>query len=247
MFSKNRFFLLSEHGRNLKKAGKSAFFAGLVFICSSFPSSPLISSAIAEEKPSASAEGLLASTEEMIEHLILQIDRQSDNSPEIKENYQESGKNFFSSIPNIKPVPGAITSHFGQRFHPVYNTMLFHAGVDFSAAIGTRVQATGSGVITFSGYDKGYGEKVVINHGYGFETVYAHLSKSLVRQGQRVNRGEIIALTGNSGVSTGPHLHYEVRKHNVKVNPTAYFFNGGNPSKFITNETISAEANGSNS
>ncbi|NTV92004.1 MAG: M23 family metallopeptidase, partial [Chlorobiaceae bacterium] len=217
------------------------------FLCSSFPSSSLISSAIAEEKPAASAEGLLASTEEMIEHLILQIDRQNENSPETNDNYTESGKNFFSSIPNIKPVPGSITSNFGQRFHPVYNTMLFHAGVDFSAAIGTRVQATGSGVVAFSGYDKGYGEKVVINHGFGFATVYAHLSKSLVRQGQRINRGEIIALTGNSGVSTGPHLHYEVHKNNVKVNPTSYFFNGGSPSKFITNETNSTEATGSNS
>ena len=193
-------------------------------------------------------EGLLASTEQMIEQLIQQIDLQRENTyekGELTENPNPTS--FFSSIPNIKPVAGSITSSFGTRVHPVYHVPLFHTGIDFSVAEGTRVQSTGDGIVAFSGYDKGYGQKVTINHGFGYKTVYAHLSKSLVRQGQNVKRGEIIALSGNTGVSTGPHMHYEVHKNNVIVNPTAYFFDGTNPDKFITIKKTSPEDQGNNS
>jgi murein DD-endopeptidase MepM/ murein hydrolase activator NlpD len=197
---------------------------------------------------SRSTEGLLASTEQMIEHLILQIDRQRETSTEqgeIADNPNPTS--FFSSIPNIKPVAGSISSKFGMRLHPIYNVTLFHAGIDFSAAEGSRVQTTGDGIVAFSGYDKGYGQKIIINHGYGYKTIYGHLSKALVRQGQRVKRGDIIALSGNTGVSTGPHLHYEVRKDNVIVNPTAYFFDEANPDKFITIQKPSPEERDNNS
>lgn len=177
-----------------------------------------------EAETSRTAEGLLTTTEEMIEQLILQIDRQNDNSDQKKELAEYSNPSpLNASIPNIKPVQGSITSEFGMRMHPVRNTLMFHAGVDFSAATGTEVHATGDGIVSFAGYDGGYGQKVTINHGYGYKTIYAHLSKALVREGQRIRRGEIIALSGNTGVSTGPHLHYEVQKNGVTVNPTAYF------------------------
>ena len=102
------------------------------------------------------------------------------------------------------------------------------------------------GIVAFSGYDKGYGQKIIINHGYGYKTVYAHLSKPLVSQGQKVKRSEIIALSGNTGVSTGPHLHYEVRKDNARVNPTAYFFDGTNSNKFLSIKKTSPEEEGNN-
>ncbi len=185
----------------------------------------------------STTEGLLASTEQMIEQLIQQLELQNENpieKAELTEN--PSPTSFFSSIPNIRPVKGSITSNFGIRLHPVYHVPLFHAGIDFSVSEGTRVQCTGDGIVAYSGYEKGYGQKVTINHGYGYKTIYAHLSKSLVRQGQKVKRGDVIALSGNTGVSTGPHMHYEVHKNNVIVNPTAYFFDGINPDKFITRQ-----------
>jgi murein DD-endopeptidase MepM/ murein hydrolase activator NlpD len=261
MTAKNRFMALSEY---VSKTGKSLFTrvsAGtrvLSFVLvSSFFLMPAAALS-AEEKqpvevtknstPEATTEGLLASTEQMIEQLIMQIERQKNNSTESKEIPENSNPApYFSSIPNIRPVSGSITSAFGSRIHPIYNIALFHSGIDFSAAEGTRVQSTGDGIVSFSGYDKGYGQKITINHGYNYKTIYAHLSKSLVRQGQRVKRGDIIALSGNTGVSTGPHLHYEVQKDNVKVNPTAYFFDGNKPDKFISTQKTSPEQSGNNS
>lgn len=236
MTLKVRIIALSEYGIKVKSSLFVRVSSGMVFLFIWLISSLLWTSPAlhAEEKqpvearnavPANTTEGLLASTEQMIEQLIMQIDLQRNNgteSMELTENPDPAS--FVSSIPNIKPLSGSITSDFGSRIHPIYNVSLFHSGIDFSASEGTRVQSTGDGIVAFSGYDKGYGQKIIINHGYGYKTIYAHLSKSLVRQGQRVNRGEIIALSGNSGLSTGPHLHYEVQKDNVKVNPTAYFF-----------------------
>ena len=188
------------------------------------------------------AEAFLANAEQMIEQMILQIDRQNGNDAgagELADNPDPTS--FVSSLPNIKPVKGSITSSFGLRLHPIYNLSLFHQGIDIAASEGTNVQTTGDGIVAFSGYDKGYGQIVAINHGYGYKTTYAHLSKLLVHQGQRVSRGDIIALSGNTGISTAPHLHYEVQKDNVKVNPTAYFFNDTTPETFISTQGSSLE------
>jgi murein DD-endopeptidase MepM/ murein hydrolase activator NlpD len=111
-----------------------------------------------------------------------------------------------------------------MRIHPIYKTLKMHTGVDFVCAIGTPVYATGDGIVMYVEKGvQGYGEMVVINHGYGYKTLYAHLSRKAVRPGQKVKRGEIIGYTGNSGLSTGPHLHYEVRKNNIPVNPVNFF------------------------
>ncbi len=259
MTSNSRFMAPSEYGSKVATMLFAHFPARLLFLSFTLLSLLLWTpkALFAEEKnpvetkksaQNNTTEGLLANTEKMIEQLILQIESQKNNtaeSGELAENTNPAP--FFSCIPNIKPIIGSITSAFGRRLHPVYNVTLFHSGIDFAASEGTRVHSTGDGVVSFSGYDKGYGQKVTINHGYGFKTVYAHLSKSLVRQGQRVNRGEIIALSGNTGVSTGPHLHYEVQKDNVQVNPTAYFFDQNNPDKFITTQKTSPEPSGNNS
>jgi murein DD-endopeptidase MepM/ murein hydrolase activator NlpD len=196
--------------------------------------------AIAAEKESSAkktAEGLLTTTEEMIENLVLQIENQNANAPERKELADiASPAPFAESVPGIRPIDGPITSEFGMRVHPIRRTTLFHAGVDISASPGTKVLATGDGIVSFAGWDGGYGQKVSILHGYGFKTTYAHLSKALVREGQRIKRGDIIALTGNSGLSTGPHLHYEVQKNGVSVNPMAYF--DGSSNKLMTHKNV---------
>ncbi len=249
----------SEYGKTMKKflfmhIPARALVLSLALF-STFLSNP--ATLLAEEKTHVenkittrenSPEQLLANTEKMIEQLILQIESEKNSTTEsggIDENPNPAP--LFSSIPNMKPVNGSITSAFGRRLHPIYNVTLFHTGIDFAASQGTRVHSTGDGIVAFSGYDRGYGQKITINHGYGYKTIYAHLSKSLVRQGERVTRGEVIALSGNTGVSTGPHLHYEVQKDNVKVNPTAYFFDKNNPEKLITKQKISSEPSGNNS
>ncbi len=255
----NWFVILSEFGRkflaSLAEQLSKGTFVLFLSLLSSFSYTP--ATLLAEDKqpgdtkkaePAKNANGLLASTEQIIEQMIMKIDFQKDNateSTELAENPNPTS--FFSSIPNIKPIIGAVTSAFGSRVHPIYNVPLFHSGIDISASEGTRVQTTGDGIVAFSGYDKGYGQKITINHGYGYKTIYAHLSKSLVRQGQKVKRGDIIALSGNTGVSTGPHLHYEVLKDNVKVNPTAYFFDETNPDNFITTQKTETDGRDNNS
>ena len=108
-----------------------------------------------------------------------------------------------------------------------------HAGLDFTAEIGTPVYATGNGVVEIAGSESdGYGNKVVIRNGYGYETLYGHNSKIPVRRGQKVKRGQTIALVGSSGKSTGPHCHYEVWKNGVKIDPVNYFFNDLTPEQY---------------
>ncbi len=127
-------------------------------------------------------------------------------------------KRFFA-----KPLSRCIvTSPFGWRYHPIYHTKLFHSGVDFRAKIGTPVKASADGRVIFAGWLRGYGRVIVIKHKKGFETRYAHLSKIKVRRGQYVKQGQIIALSGNSGISTGPHLHFEIRKYGIPQNPLKY-------------------------
>ncbi len=127
--------------------------------------------------------------------------------------------------PSIWPVSSFIISGFGNRFHPVHHRYINHTGVDLNARYGTPVKAAADGVVEFAGYQSGYGYTVIINHGYGYKTLYAHNSKLLVTQGQKVTKGQKITLSGNSGVSTGPHLHYEVRINNVPVNPVMFLKN----------------------
>lgn len=129
--------------------------------------------------------------------------------------------------PSLWPVGVTfITSFFGNRFHPLQGYYKQHTGVDLKASYGSKVRAAADGVVKLTSYDKGgYGYYVVINHGYGFETLYAHNSRILVSQGQAIKKGQTIALSGNSGDSTGPHLHYEVRINGHPVNPVSFFRN----------------------
>lgn len=145
---------------------------------------------------------------------------------EIMNKYQ-ANQRLFSHIPAIDPVRGGVmTDGFGMRYHPILRMRLMHEGIDIVADVGTNVFATGDGTISYVGPRGGYGNVVEIDHGFGYSTLYGHLSRQLVKEGQKVRRGQVIALTGDSGLSTGPHLHYEVIKNGVHVDPTAYFFTG---------------------
>ncbi len=120
------------------------------------------------------------------------------------------------------PVAGRITSGFGMRFHPILKERRKHTGLDFGAAYGTSIYAAGPGVVLSAGYRKGYGNTVVIDHGGGISTLYGHASRLFVREGQSVKRGDKIAAVGSTGLSTGPHLHFEVRVNGTPVDPRKY-------------------------
>lgn len=149
----------------------------------------------------------------------------------------ESKEKLFAAIPAIQPVANkqliALASGFGMRIHPIYKVKKMHTGIDFAAAIGTPIYATADGVIdrldvSFSGY----GKMIEIDHGFGYRTRYAHMHGFAVRQGQKIKRGDLIGYVGNTGLSTAPHLHYEVFVNGVHANPVHYFFNDLNPAEY---------------
>jgi murein DD-endopeptidase MepM/ murein hydrolase activator NlpD len=134
-------------------------------------------------------------------------------------------KELFECIPAIIPVFGDYSyKSYGMRMHPILQQRRFHKGIDIIVDTGTPVYASGKGKVIFVGRRGGYGLEVVIDHGFGYRTIYAHLSKELVKKGQVVSRGEVIAKSGNSGLSSGPHLHYEVHHKGASMNPVDFFF-----------------------
>ena len=134
-------------------------------------------------------------------------------------------KNLLASSPSIKPVSGIITSSFGYRKSPFTGRRTFHSGLDISNRRGTKIVSTAVGKVVFAGRKTGYGNVVIIDHGYGKATKYAHLRDILVHKNQQIKRGEVIATLGNTGRSTGPHLHYEVLVNGTPVNPSKYILN----------------------
>jgi len=142
----------------------------------------------------------------------------------------------MENIPAIQPVLNKdlkrVASGYGWRIDPVYHVRRFHEGMDFTAPRGTDVFATGNGRVTFVGRKQGYGNTVIIDHGFGYETLYAHLFKPLCRVGQKVKRADIIALVGNTGKSTGPHLHYEVHYQGKAIDPRNFYFYDLTPEEY---------------
>ncbi|NNE55942.1 MAG: M23 family metallopeptidase [Flavobacteriales bacterium] len=146
-------------------------------------------------------------------------------------------KELLSSIPAIQPVSNKdltrMASGYGYRIHPIYKIRKLHTGMDFTAPVGTEIYATGDGVVERVERKRtGYGHNVIIKHGFGYKTLYAHMSDIHVKVGQEVKRGEVIGLVGNTGTSVGPHLHYEVIKEGSKVNPANYYFNDLSPEQY---------------
>ncbi len=139
--------------------------------------------------------------------------------------YFEDKRSLYASTPSIWPVRGWVTSHFGNRTSPFSGILKFHEGMDIASQTGTPVLAPADGVVIKAGFGTGYGNMVEISHGYGIKTLFAHNSRLNVKAGQRIRRGDVIAYVGDSGSSTGPHLHYEVRQNGLPVNPTKYMNN----------------------
>ncbi|MCU0420082.1 MAG: M23 family metallopeptidase [Cyclobacteriaceae bacterium] len=142
----------------------------------------------------------------------------------------ENKEKLYAAIPAIQPVANkeliALASGFGMRIHPIYKVKKMHTGIDFAAAIGTPIYATADGAIdVVQNSFSGYGKMIEIDHGFGYRSRYAHMHGFAVRQGQRVKRGDLIGYVGDTGISTAPHLHYEVLINGVQVNPVHYFFN----------------------
>jgi len=134
----------------------------------------------------------------------------------------EEQRLFYLSTPSILPVKGWISSKFGYRISPFTNRRVFHEGIDIASMYGSDVKAAANGLVIFAGYKPGYGNMVSIDHGFGFVTRYGHNSKLLVKVGDRVSKGDVIAKVGSSGKSTGPHCHYEVLVNGVPVNPLKF-------------------------
>lgn len=149
----------------------------------------------------------------------------------------KSKDKMLASIPAIMPVSNKDLRHapggFGWRTHPIYKSPEFHPGMDFACPQGTEIYATGDGVV-LSADDKshGYGLRVCIKHEYGYETWYAHMSKFAVKEGQKVKRGQLIGFVGSTGLSTAPHVHYEVHKNGERMNPLNYYYNDLTPEEY---------------
>ncbi len=179
---------------------------------------------------------LMVETSKKLDKITKQLYIQSKSFDDVVKMAKEKEK-MLAAIPAIQPVQNKdlkrMASGYGYRMHPILKYRKFHAGMDFTAPIGTPIYATGSGtVIQADAKASGYGKHVRIDHGYGYVTLYAHMSKIAVKPGQKVNRGDVIGYVGNTGLSAGPHCHYEVRKNGEPVNPVNYYFNDLTPEEY---------------
>jgi murein DD-endopeptidase MepM/ murein hydrolase activator NlpD len=171
-----------------------------------------------------------------IDTLSARINAQRKSFGEI-ESLVRNKEQLLAATPAIQPVSNKdlnrIASGFGHRIDPIYKTIKMHAGLDFTAPQGTPIYATADGTVKLAGHSvTGYGNHVIINHGYGYETLYGHMVRIKSHQGQRVKRGEIIGYVGSTGKSTGPHCHYEVRKNGQRLDPVYFFYNDLGPQQF---------------
>lgn len=210
-----------------------------------FESSPIPDSARLKEMEknreiklveSMSSQALVKSMVGQLNNLALRVAYQQKSYADISEMIKDKQK-LIAAIPSMQPVSNKdlnrIASGFGYRIDPIYKSTHFHAGLDFTAPQGTPIYATADGVVKEAGFSTGgYGNHVVINHGFGYETVYGHMYRVKSKAGQRVKRGEVIGWVGSTGKSTGPHCHYEVHRGGVPVDPVYYFYNDFSPEQY---------------
>lgn len=185
---------------------------------------------------SLSNSELIENMSNQLNNLSLRMSFQTESFVEVTTMVKNKEK-LLRAIPAIQPISNKrlkrVASGFGYRIDPLYKDFRLHTGLDFSAPTGTPIYATSDGVVQLAGFSTdGYGNKVVINHGYGFQTLYAHMLRVKAKSGQTVKRGEVIGYVGSTGKSTGAHLHYEVIKRGTKVDPIYYFFNDLTPAQF---------------
>jgi len=184
-------------------------------------------------KPTSNAVSQL---QNLTDELTREISQQKESYRNIVEKYKYNQK-LFSAVPALKPMDGYYAANgFGIRMHPVLGMFRVHEGLDIINDVGTSVFATGDGTIEFAGHSGGgYGIVVVINHSFGYQSMYAHLSKVFVQQGVKIKRGDLIAKSGRSGLVSGPHLHYEVVYKGVKQNPVDYFLDDVSAKEYLRN------------
>jgi biotin carboxyl carrier protein len=181
---------------------------------------------------------VIVEVQQNLDKLKRQLELQSRSLDTIT-NMAKEKEDMLAAMPSIKPVRSdklarrvKLLSGFGMRIHPIYKVPKMHYGIDFTAPRGTPIQATGAGKVIKAGRGSGYGNQVVIDHGYGYQTLYAHMHRIDVKVGQKVKRGEQIGLVGSTGSSTAPHCHYEVVYKGSKVNPIHYCMDGLTPEEY---------------
>lgn len=179
---------------------------------------------------------MIVSLYEKVDKLRRKIYIESKSQDELVKLAEKKEK-LFAAIPAIQPISNkqlmALASGFGMRTHPIYKVRKLHSGIDFAASIGTPIYATADGkVTTVEVKFSGYGKLVEIDHGFGYHTRYAHMHEFAVRKGQQVRRGDLIGYVGNTGLSTAPHLHYEVLINGKQVDPVHYFYNDLSPAEY---------------
>ena len=185
---------------------------------------------------SMSEDALVKSITGQVNTLAMQVAYQQKSYDDINEMVKNK-EQLLAAIPAIQPVNNKdlnrIASGFGYRIDPVYKVKKLHAGLDFAAPIGTPIYATANGTVKEADFNEGgYGNHVVINHGYGYETLYGHMVRIKARVGKKVKRGEVIGWVGSTGKSTGPHCHYEVHKNGTPVDPVYFFYNDLTPEQY---------------
>lgn len=190
---------------------------------------------------------LIVESSEKIDKISKQLYIQSKSYDEVFK-MAKSKEKMIAAIPAIQPIPNKnlkrMASGYGMRMHPIHKIWKKHAGMDFSAERGTEIYATGDGVIVSATKKRrGYGYHIIIDHGYGYKTLYGHMQKFNVRKGQKVKRGEVIGYVGNTGTSVAPHLHYEVIRNGDKINPINFYFNDLSPEEYDEMIEISSQSN----
>jgi murein DD-endopeptidase MepM/ murein hydrolase activator NlpD len=169
-------------------------------------------------RPADAAPAALA---QKLDKISAEATRQEQSLQELQEYFQNQ-RSLLASVPSIWPVRGWVTSDFGSRLDPYTSERVMHAGLDIAGTAGKEIMSPADGVVVFAGLEGGYGNVVVIDHGYGIKTRYGHLSSFSVKPGERLERGKVFSTMGNTGRSTGPHLHYEVRVNGVAQNPRKF-------------------------
>jgi murein DD-endopeptidase MepM/ murein hydrolase activator NlpD len=164
---------------------------------------------------------LLQRMEQDLKVLKVETSRQELSFQELTEAMKDQ-RSLWAATPSVWPVRGWLASGFGNRVSPFTGRVAMHDGLDIAAPSGTPIAAPASGLVTYAGFDNGLGKMIKIDHGYGMQTMYGHLSKIEARIGQKVKRGDVIGMVGSTGLSTGPHVHYEVHVNSVAVNPLRY-------------------------
>ena len=221
-----------------------------------FEATPIPDSArlkdLEKEQQIAKVEGM--EQNDLINSIVTTLNNMQSRINAQKASYKDLGgmvkdkEKLLAATPAIQPVSNAdlkrIASGFGYRIDPVYKTVKLHPGLDFAAPAGTPIYATANGTVEFAGNrGDGYGNNVIINHGYGYKTLFGHMFKIKARTGQRVTRGEVIGWVGSTGKSTGPHCHYEVIKNGNKIDPIYFFYNDLTPEQFDRLLKLAAASN----